>query len=337
MTSLAGAALLTVVVAGCGTATSPATSPGADTPEPTSPAPTSPGASAGPQLPAGWRWESFGGVQVAVPGEWGWGSAQQRTHQWCINEERDPIVGRPGAVTQVGCPAGEDGLDPGTLLANTGPLVSLEWALDREPGTYREGDRTTVVRGYVTVEVQAEPALREQIAATVHRVAGPRDVYGCPTSDPVWSDPGRRPGDPVDVTTLREVSAVSVCKYQVAPPDARLPGDLEPLLASTRLTGDAAREVVAAIASAPVGGGPDNPGDCVPEYSYGDDLIVLRVASAAGESTVHVRYSGCDHNGLDDGVTVRGLTREVMQPLLAGPMLLSGYSGRGEKQRILSP
>jgi hypothetical protein len=65
--------------------------------------------------------------------------------------------------------------------------------------------------------------------------------------------------------------------------------------------------------------------------------MVLRVESAAGESTVHARYSGCDHNGFDDGVTERRLTREAMQPLLAGPNRLSGFSGREEKQEILIP
>ena len=64
---------------------------------------------------------------------------------------------------------------------------------------------------------------------------------------------------------------------------------------------------------------------------------MLRVTSPQGESTVHVRYSGCDHNGFDDGVTVRALTREAVQPLLAGPNRLFSFSGRDEKRRILQP
>ena len=321
-------ALSSALLAGCGTATT-GRAPGEPPPRPVEPVET---------LPAGWRWESFGGVQVGVPADWGWGVGGQRLSQWCISTPRDraqPIVGRPGPVTAVGCPAGEQGEpDPGTLLENTGQVVSLEWSLD-EPRTTYEGDRTTVVVNGVAVLVQAEEELRGRIVATVHAVEGPRDVYGCPTTDPVWTDPGRRPDVPVDVTTLSGVSALSVCRYAIGDPAARVPGDREPLVSSLRLTGAAAQEVVSAIAAAPPGGGPDNPGDCTPDY--GDDLMVLHATSDAGESAVHVRYSGCDHNGFDDGVTVRRLTREAMQPLLAGPNRLFSFSGRDEKRRVLQP
>ncbi len=327
-------ALSCALLAGCGTATTrvePAGPTRSGEPvETTEPVET---------LPAGWRWVSFGGVEVGVPGDWGWGVGGQRLSQWCIATPRDraqPIVGRPGPVTAVGCPVVHDGPDPGTLLENSGEVVSLDWTLD-EPTSTHEGDRTTVVLGGVTVVVQAPAELREQIVATVRAVDSQRDAYGCPPSDPVWTDPGRRPDPAVDVTTLTGVRAVSVCRYVVGDPAARVPGDRRPLLSSLRLTGAAAQDVVAAIAAAPPGGGPDNPGDCTPDYSYGDDVMVLRIASDAGESTVHVRYSGCDHNGFDDGVTVRRLTREAMQPLLAGPNRLFSFSGRDEKRRILQP
>lgn len=329
-------ALSGVLLAGCGTATSRSVEP-VQTPS----RPVEPGGTPSVEIPAGWRWESFGGVQVGVPGDWGWGNAVQRTGQWCIStprERAEPIVGRPAGMTLVGCPAPEPGEpDPGTLLENTGTLVDLAWVLDEGPGTTHQGDSTTVVLGGVAVTVVAPTDLREQIAATVHEVQGPRDVYGCPTTDPVWTDPGRRPDPAVDVGTLSGVSALAVCRYAVADPAARLPGDREPLVSSRRLTGAAARDVVAAIAAAPPGGGPDNPGDCLPDYSYGDDLMVLHVTSEQGESTVHARYSGCDHNGFDDGVTVRRLTREAMQPLLEGPNRLFSFSGREEKRRILQP
>ena len=292
-------------------------------------------------IPTGWRWESFGGIQVGVPDEWGWGNATQRTSQWCISTPRDraeAVVGRPGPVTAVGCLAAQPGEpDPGTLLANTGTLVDLAWVVDEEPGVTHEGDSTTVVLRGVAVTVVAEKELRERVAATVHAVEGSLDAYGCPTTDPVWTDPRRRPERAVDVSTLSGVTELAVCRYAVADPAARVPGDREPLVSSALLTGAAAQEVVAAIAAAPPGGGPDNPGDCSPDYSYGDDLMVLHVTSEQGESTVQVRYSGCDHNGFDDGVTVRALTREAMQPLLAGPNRLFSFSGRDEKRRILQP
>lgn len=290
------------------------------------------------EAPAGWRWESFGGVQVAVPGDWGWGVGGQRLSQWGIStpgDRAEPIVGRPGPVTAVGCPAAEDGTDPGTLLENTGSVVAFERDTGEEPGTTHEGDRTSVLLAGIVVRVQAPADLRERIVATVHEVDGPRDVYGCPITDPIWTDPDRRPDPAVDVASLTGVDAVSVCRYVVGDPAARMPG--YPLVSSLRLSGDAAQDVVAAIAAAPPGGGPDNPGDCSVDYSYGDDLMVLHVTSDAAESTVHVRYSGCDHNGFDDGVMLRGLTRDAMQPLLAGPNRLFSFSGRDEKREILQP
>src|SRR5689334_6409256 len=72
-------------------------------------------------LPAGWRWESYGGVEVGVPGDWGWGNGSQRLYQWCAGARHHvaaPMVGRPGVSTLVGCPGGKP--DPATLIANTG-------------------------------------------------------------------------------------------------------------------------------------------------------------------------------------------------------------------------
>ena len=39
-----------------------------------------------PALPAGWRWESYGGVQVGVPRFWGWDSAALRIDAWCVRD-----------------------------------------------------------------------------------------------------------------------------------------------------------------------------------------------------------------------------------------------------------
>src|SRR5690349_9741816 len=51
-----------------------------------------------PALPAGWRWESFGGLQVGVPGDWGWDSQALRLDAWCIKPgNHPPAVARPGA------------------------------------------------------------------------------------------------------------------------------------------------------------------------------------------------------------------------------------------------
>lgn len=280
-------------------------------------------------LPDGWRWESYGGIEVGVPGDWGWGNGDQRLLQWCVGRDRDPIVGRPGGSTEVGCPGGESGPDPGTLLENTGPVVAFGQPLDRPDGPVQvRGDRATLVIGGVLLSVHAEPDLREQILDTVREVEV--DAKGCPVDDPVATDPSRRPAEPVDVASLTGVTAVAACRYSISDPG----GDTNSgaaLLSSVGLEGSEAADAVAAIADAPVGGGPNSPETCMPEYAYGDDLIVLRISSDAGESQVHLRYSSCDHNGFDDGVRVRDLTREAVAPFITDANTLFSFSGRGKR------
>jgi hypothetical protein len=119
----------------------------------------------------------------------------------------------------------------------------------------------------------------------------------------------------VSVTSLREVASVSVCKFGI---DEAPAGPPERLLSAARLDGPAAAQAVREIAAAPVGGGPDDPASCLAEYAYGDEIIVLRVRSAAGASEMVVRYAGCDHDGFDDGVSVRSLTPAATALLLTG-------------------
>ena len=67
------------------------------------------------------------------------------------------------------------------------------------------------------------------------------------------------------------------------------------------------------------------------EVSYGDEIMVLRT----GRAELVIRYSGCDHNGFDDGVTVRRLTAAAMLPFVAGPNRVQSASGSHEMVDIL--
>lgn len=299
---------------------------------PAAPGPSAVGVpSPDPALPAGWRWESYGGVEVAVPGEWGWGNGMQRLTQWCADTSgaKEPIVGRPGAVTLVGCPGGRKPA-PETLLANTGPVVSFARTTDPD-GVRHEGDQTTVRLNGVLVTVNAPAGLRDRIASTARRVDV--DSAGCPAAHPVSRKPQQRPVPPVDVTSLTAVSSVSACKFSIAGA-----GDsMEPrLVSSLRLDGTAADQAIRAIARTPPGGGPDHPEQCLPEASYGSDLIVLLVTSPAGRSEIVVRYSGCDHNAFDDGAVTRPLTAEALAPFIAGPNTVLEFSG-SDKISIIRP
>ena len=95
-------------------------------------------------LPPGWRWESYGGVEVGIPGGWGWDSGPQRLNQWCIlTKDRiaKPIVGRPAGSTAVACLSGKPG--PETLIANTGSVVTFDRTTEK-PGVRQQGDQTVV-------------------------------------------------------------------------------------------------------------------------------------------------------------------------------------------------
>jgi hypothetical protein len=294
----------------------------ASPPEPAAPAPSTSAAQTAPSpseagLPAGWRWESFGGVEVGVPGDWGWDNGSQRLHQYCVSRgdrEPQPAVGRPGPTTMALCAGG----DRSTDVATTGTIVAFEWTRQRG-GIEHRGDRTTVRRNGVEVIVQAVGDLRRRIVATI-RAADP-DRNGCPATHPIGGRPGLRPGAPVDLTALGDVPVVVACRYRI--------GETTRLLSSLRLDGTA---TVRALAGAPVGGGPDEPESCAPEISYGDEVLVLRIGQ---RREVVVRYSGCDHNGIDDGIAVRTLTEAAVAPLLAGPNRPWSATGSDAKMAIL--
>jgi hypothetical protein len=188
-------------------------------------------------------------------------------------------------------------------VADTGPVVSLERALG-EPaeGVTRSGDRTTVRLRGVAVVVQVGAGLRERIAGTVRVVDGV-DHYGCPVRHPITRHPAYRP---VRAPAGDAVTSVSACRY---PLEAG-----ESIISSLRLDGAAAQRALAAVGAEPVGGGPDEPQNCAPEYSYGDEVVVL--LAAGGE--VVMRYSGCDHRGFDDGRTVRRLGLSTAKLFLTG-------------------
>lgn len=321
------------LVAGCGDVTTGPGAPG--------------GAAASPAedtLPAGWRLESFGGVEVGVPGDWGYAgsSTGQITNQWCVDRQKPVagVVARPGVQTLVACGFDEEG-DPGTRIAVAGTFVAFDGLVpvggtgeegeDGEVGsTVEEGDRTTVAVGTVRVLVQAPAALREQIVATIRPIE--TDSNGCAISHPISDDPGMAPDPATEVGSLSSVTAVAACKYAVGiGRDWLGPG----LVSSLRLTGPAAQAAIDRIAQAPRGGGPNAPSTCAIDYSYGDDIVVLSVTSGQTTREIYLRYSGCDHNGFDDGVAVRSLTAAAVEPFVAGPNAVGVLGGPPEKVEMI--
>jgi hypothetical protein len=183
------------------------------------------------------------------------------------------------------------------------------------------------------VAVQAPPELRRQIVATIHSIH--EDNNGCPVDHPISLHPGRTPEPAIEVTSLTAVSTVVACKYAIAQPDGGQDGPA--LRSSIRLTGADAQAAIDRIAAAPLGGGPDEPSTCAADYSYGDNIIVLSATSGPTTSEIYLRYSGCDHNGFDDGVVVRSLTATAVRPFFTGPNNAGGISGPLKKVKMICP
>lgn len=281
-------------------------------------------------LPDGWRWESYRDVEVGVPGTWKYTGSSRVSENCALDPKAKPAVGRPrDTASLVGCIGPTPKVDPGSLVAKAGSFVAFV------PGTHavlEGGDRIVRIPDTVTqVVIQAEPALREQISATVHRLID-ADHNGCAVHHPIADDPAWRPA-PADVATLTDVDALRACRYTGLDP-APGAGPTLSLFSSLRLEGSVARAVLARIATAPEGSGPNKPGSCADPY--GDEWMVLQALrgdTVVGE--IVVRYYGCEHNGFDDGVALRRLTSDAVTPIFAQPNKPTGYIGTSAMRAVM--
>jgi hypothetical protein len=205
-------------------------------------------------------------------------------------------------------------VDPG------GTHVLFLMAPEHPDGAQAVNDQTTVWLQGVMIAIQADQPLRDRILATLH-IAQVHE-NDCPTSDPISADPTLRPDNAVDVSSLTGVTSVAARKYGYQRTQKASPGNL---ISSSRLDGAQAATAVHGIQESAVGGGPDNPGECLPEL--GSEIIVLRITSDQGLHEVYLRYSGCQGHGFDDGVHLRTLTHEAIAPFIAGINSFAVLSG----------
>lgn len=256
---------------------------------------------------SGWRWESYGGVQLQVPAGWGYGVTRA---PWCsagAARQADGEVGRPGSIGYVKCP------DP-VPATRRGQHV---WFSRDESVRTSEGIRdlgagwslTVRTVGEIQIEVQThDPAVRDQILASIREVT--TDLNRCPVTHRISTAQPVQPsqGLPWDDS----VNGVSICGYV---------GDQQPgpgLTGSRRLEGAAAQQLLDAIRAAPPGGGPDDPG----QREFAGGGTVLRFDTADGVREVFVRYDSGAHNGFDNGTSERRLTRDALT-FLTGPLLVT--------------
>jgi hypothetical protein len=152
--------------------------------------------------------------------------------------------------------------------------------------------------------------------------------------DPIGEDVGGDLGD--DIVEEPSIDPDAARPPTIAPLlPSGTPRSAPTLLSSVLLTGDAARDAIHGIADSRVGAGPDSPGGCDGAAGHqirGTEEIVLRVTANSGIAQIYLRYGGC-HNGFDDGLTERMLTRDAVAPFVSDANLIPAYGE--ELQRIL--
>ncbi len=276
-----------------------------------------------PTPDSGWRWVSWRNVAVQVPADWGYGLEPMQP--WCMYDSTADVARAP-YVAQDSTGMGIDGVGclgtaPDHHPEVFGPAPALFWAphVSFEEATSRSsGDEIASFRDWILTsrrvgDVQVSLLVNAETSALSGRILDSArtfetDQNGCEASSPVQAGEFVRP-HPFDVASLRSVDSISVCQYArgVAP-------DRPALMGSRLLAGPQAAAVLAAIQSAPVGGGPDTPQTCTADL-YGDTGIALHLHRGDLTRDVYVYYDWCFGNGFDDGTSRRELTREACVPL----------------------
>jgi hypothetical protein len=280
------------------------------------------------RLPDGWRWESFGGIEVGVPETWEYGTTGTPP---CLQRKGEaPYVGRPGPVALIGC------VEQVPELANRTSFLWLGGSGSR-PGvrSYDHGwvEKTRVVRGVRLTVFTDDASLREGILGSA-RVAGQTDVFGCPVDHRVAVHKLIQPEPSAGLAAIGRVRSMVVCRYMIE--REGMPARPEPILSGSRLEQPDAQRLVDSILEAPSGGGPNNPSSCIRSAAYGQEVLVLHVTGTNGAVEIFFRHSGCDGHGIYDGATVRSLTTEIARPLLRdGPHRMT--SGNAEIGELIWP
>lgn len=282
----------------------------------------------------GWRWESYGGIEVQVPEQWAWGTTGSPPCRQSPGAK--PYVGRPGPVLAIGCVGEEENGDRWMKVPPLASRADYLWFSDsRDPKIVNHDggwvEETRDLAGVALTVLTDDDALRARLFDSA-RAVNDRDHHGCAPDHPLVDDADWRPG-PEGLETVGEVESVSICRYTIFRENKHTsPATHErtqlgraPLLSSGRLTGDLAQRLVADILVAPEGTGPNEPEKCSWKGAR-DETVVLDVRGAARDKQVHFVYSTCDGIGTDDGVTLRQVTPDRVRTVLAGqnkPLILA--------------
>jgi hypothetical protein len=274
--------------------------------------------------PSPWRTEQYRSISFEVPSDWGYADAPGA--DWCAatRDERaateQPYVslGARRVVREIACDP-----VPDSLLSEHVEVFPHPAAATVVEGTSRRGDWWVVQRvvdegedAVVVKVVSRDQQLAERIAGTA-RLA---EEEVCAAESPVqaW---GARPPGPAALPTDRPVDDAVICQYDPADPSAA--GGLR---ARAFLRGSQAEQLLRTLTSAPpasrscAGTGP------------AEIALTVRVLSPAPSGEVYVTARGCPDQpqaidgGIDDGQSLRTLTREACRQLLVPPIRLETAS-----------
>ncbi|MBM7785887.1 hypothetical protein [Tenggerimyces flavus] len=262
----------------------------------------------------GWRWESYGGVEVQVPASWGYSTGSWSS---CLGRRMKPSVVRV-TVVAFGCWPSVPNVKYRSDFLEFNSMVDV--GTERlDHGWVRQ---TKIVAGVKLTVGTKDSALRRRILATA-RPSGRVDALGCPAEHPIPTPTKGPIGPGLDPSAT--VDSVSICSYSIRDGWVGLaPGKV---IASTRLQGSQARALVDAVLAAPRGAGPNHPntGECQDyDRPMGDEPMVLRVHSSAGDTDVVVSFSVCAARWTFDGKTSRQLTEDLLRLIIVPP-----HDGRG--------
>jgi hypothetical protein len=281
--------------------------------------------------PDGWRTEYYRDISFAVPATWGYAVPPQA--DWCADEprgkprsdQRRPYVwlGSDIPVRRIGC----GGPPPASLLTEHVEALSPGPAVDYVEGAVPQGEWWVVTRfaGSAVLVVTTKDRDRAEEILDSARVVS--EGTPCPPQSAVAGPLGARPDDGTDLGRLGRVDRVVLCQYEpvVDPADVELPR----LRAVVRLDRAAGQGLVDALAAAPVN---DKACDPAPAEQRPDLAVLVRIQAGGQTSDVFVNPVGCPAGpgmagGIDDGTTVRVLTRPACSALLTPPVALWAASG----------
>lgn len=259
-----------------------------------------------------WRAEYYRNIRIDVPASWGYD--YELGNRWCHDDQPSrPYVSRGLKEDAMYYLCTESAQPTSTwvervILTPSEETDTLE--LPPSESWWIEDQRIGDARVRV---VTKDPAIAKRIMASA-RIAD--DESGCAPTSPVQTISTIRP-PAFDLSAIAAIDEINICQYDTVTGPNSTENSRGGLRAAARVRGAKAAEVLAAIKSAP-----ESPGagaECAFPYDLRADFaLVLRLHIGSKVHGMYVIPRGCNDissGGIDDGRTVRMLTRQNCLPL----------------------